>query len=394
MKFFKIIVFVSLFCMTSIRTEAQEKKITLEGVIQDNTEMTIPYVAVSIPSKNIGTTSSEEGRFYLMLQESNLQDVLEISSMGFKTFTIKVEDYLHQEDKTIVLEDDVNELETVVIKSMKEYIPEVLKKVKETFLNDTHQLNLVYRRSDVQQGVSKFFIEHHMSMIVKGPRSSIRSMEVNEARKSADYRISKRKQWNHAAVYMMDLNPMKDHYTPMKKMKWNKIGASTYDGEDVVILEGTKENVDGVDGTVTTTIYVGYDTNNVYRIESSVGECVYQYAKNADGKMYLSYHKREYTGHEKISKLHQQGLGLKSPQISVSYRHEVFVLSIITDKKKFTAKGYEEWDKDMVDIKLPYNPTFWDNLSLPPDTDFYKKIKTELESNFGVPLETQYKYSN
>ena len=394
MHFFTKLFLVTLLIVTSSNIKAQQKGIVIEGVLKDNYEMTIPYVAVAIPKMNIGTTSTEEGTFYLLLQDRNLQDTLVVSSMGFKTYRIKIEDYLHQKDKTIVLEDDVNELETVVIKSMKEYVPELLKVLKETFLSDTHQLNLVYRRSDVQQGVSKFFVEHHMSMIMKGPRSNIKSFEVNQVRKSADYRISKRKQWNHAAVYMMDLNPMKDHYTPMKKMKWNKIGTSTYDGEDVVILEGTKENVDGLDGTVTTTIYVGYDTNNVYRIESSVGKCVYQYAKNADGKMYLSYHKREYQGHEKISKLHQEGLGLKTPQISTSYKHEAFVLSVITDKKKFTAKGYEEWDKDMADIKLPYNPTFWDNLSLPPETAFYKKIKEELESNCGVPLETQFKYSN
>jgi hypothetical protein len=48
----------------------------------------------------------------------------------------------------------------------------------------------------------------------------------------------------------------------------------------------------------------------------------------------------------------------------------------------------------MADVNLPYNPTFWGNLSLPPDTAFYKKIKAELESNFGVPLETQFKYAN
>ena len=61
---------------------------------------------------------------------------------------------------------------------------------------------------------------------------------------------------------------------------------------------------------------------------------------------------------------------------------------------------YDEWtienkyDKDMAEINLPYNPVFWKNLSLPPDTAFYKKIKAELESNFGVPLETQFKVVN
>ena len=43
---------------------------------------------------------------------------------------------------------------------------------------------------------------------------------------------------------------------------------------------------------------------------------------------------------------------------------------------------------------FPYNEEFWKNLSLPPETAFYKKIKAELESNYGVPLETQFKFVN
>ncbi len=70
------------------------------------------------------------------------------------------------------------------------------------------------------------------------------------------------------------------------------------------------------------------------------------------------------------------------------------MLGIKTDKKQFTAKSYEEHDMDMGEIKLPYNPVFWKNLSLPPDSAFYKKIKSELESNYDVPLETQFKASN
>jgi len=192
---------------------------------------------------------------------------------------------------------------------------------------------------------------------------------------------------------MMDLHPLKDPYTPIKKMDWKKIGDTSYDGEDVLILEGTKDNTEKA-GKVTTVVYLGFDTYNIYKVESSAGRCVYQYVKNSDGKLYLSYHKREYNGQEKISKLHQNALGLKTPHVRTAYRHEAIVLGIKTDKKQFTAESYEEHDKEMGTIKLPYNPVFWNNLSLPPDTAFYKKIKAELESNYGVPLETQFKAVN
>lgn len=394
MLLFKKITLLVVIFISTINIHAQQNKIEIEGVLQDANEMTIPYAAISIPTKSIGTTSTEEGQFYLSLKQNNLQDTLVISSMGFKSYKLKIEDYIKQKNNKIVLEEDITALATVQIMDAKEFIVNALKQAKSTFVSDSHQLDLVYRRTDVEQNVSKFFVEHYMSIVYKGPKSYITKMQVNQPRKSADYRIVKKPQWNHAAVYMMDLNPLKDYYTPLNKMDWKKIGDTTYDGEDVLIFEGKKENVDEVGKIITTVLYIGFDTNNIYKVESSVGKCVYQYVKNSEGKLYLSYHKREYTGQNKISPLEQKLLKLKSPYISHAYRHEAIVLGVTTDKKKFTAKGYEEFDKDLSEIELPYNPEFWSNFSLPPDTNFYKKIKRELESNYGVPLETQFKYVN
>ena len=393
MLLFKKIPLLVIIFIATINIQAQSK-IEIEGVLFDASGMTIPYAAVSITTKNIGTTSTEEGEFYLSLKQSNLQDYLVISSMGFKTYKIKVEDYIKQKNKKIILEDAVTALETVQIMHTKEFISNALKQAKNTFVSDSHQLNLIYRRTNVEEDVSKFFVEHYMSMVYKGPKSYLTRMQVNQARKSADYRIVKNPQWNHAAVYMIDLNPLKDYYTPLKKMDWKKIGDTTYDGEDVIIFEGTEENVDKVGKIMTTVLYIGYETNNIYKVESSVGKCVYQYVKNSEGKLYLSYHKREYGGQNKISTFDQKLLKLKSPHVKHAYRHEAIVIGVITDKKKFTAKGYEEFDKDISKIELPYNPEFWSNLSLPPDSEFYKKIKRELESNYGVPLETQFKFVN
>jgi len=106
--------------------------------------------------------------------------------MGYKTYKIKVEDYINQKIKTIVLEDDVTELEAVDIKNAEEYIREAIKQSKNTFETDTHQLDLLYRRTCVEQNVSKFFVEHFMSLVYRGPKSDVSRMEVNQARRSAD----------------------------------------------------------------------------------------------------------------------------------------------------------------------------------------------------------------
>ena len=44
--------------------------------------------------------------------------------------------------------------------------------------------------------------------------------------------------------------------------------------------------------------------------------------------------------------------------------------------------------------KIPYDQDFWRNVSIPPETKFYKKNIGELESLYDVPIKTQFEYSN
>ena len=77
---------------------AQNSKIALEGLITDNTELSIPYAAITIKNKNAGTSSTEEGTFYLTVSTANLADTLVVSSIGFKTFKIKIQDFIDQQN--------------------------------------------------------------------------------------------------------------------------------------------------------------------------------------------------------------------------------------------------------------------------------------------------------
>jgi hypothetical protein len=44
--------------------------------------------------------------------------------------------------------------------------------------------------------------------------------------------------------------------------------------------------------------------------------------------------------------------------------------------------------------KIPYDENFWNSVSLPPETKFYLKNIKELEGLYGVPIQTQFLYSN
>ena len=63
------------------------------------------------------------------------------------------------------------------------------------------------------------------------------------------------------------------------------------------------------------------------------------------------------------------------------------------DKKRFDNSGITG-ERDMTLFKIPYDLNFWKNISLPPETKFYKENISELESLYGVPIETQFEYSN
>ena len=54
----------------------------------------------------------------------------------------------------------------------------------------------------------------------------------------------------------------------------------------------------------------------------------------------------------------------------------------------------ESLQQDMTLYKIPYDENFWNSVSLPPETKFYKKNIGELESLYSVPISTQFKYSN
>ena len=59
----------------------------------------MPYVAVGIVKKWIGTASTEDGEFSFLVSKNEMQDSLSISSLGFDPYKIIVADYLKKQRK-------------------------------------------------------------------------------------------------------------------------------------------------------------------------------------------------------------------------------------------------------------------------------------------------------
>lgn len=385
-KFFFILTSLIVTCFFGY---SQQANITVEGLIIDDTKITIPYAAIVLQKKAKGTSSTEDGEFILMVSENDLTDTLVVNSLGFKPFKIMVKDYLNKQEKIINLKESTISLAEVKIVKPEYYVINALKNLKRTTVSDQHQLTLLYRRASSEEGKARFFIEQYMKILDRGPSVTRMSrIEILESRKSADYRFFKKKEFRHSVIPMTIRNPVR-HPISIKNTKWKKIGDSSYENEDVVIIEAKPK------GQATFKLYIGVDTFSIYKVENYANNSLYIYKKNKDGKLYLSYHSRQWTSDETIDESLQKRLRKDSNKISATYKHEVFILDIETNKKKAKVRhNFEAETNDMALLEIPYHEEFWNSFNLPPETKYFKKIKEELESNFGVPLQTQFQYSN
>lgn len=373
------------------------QNLTIDGIVQDEASYPVPYANISFTTKYKGTMTNEDGAFLLEILKTEVNDSIEISCMGYEPTKIKIADYLNQSEKIIRLKESIVELDEIKILSPVEYVKNAIKNLKNTTASKQHQLTMLYRRASSEEGKARFFVEHYMKVLDRGPSATeIDAIEVLEARKSADYRFFKKKEFRHSVVPMTIRNPIRQ-YLPMKKITWKKVGDTSYDTEDVVVIEGRPPK--GAHKFMANgqpfKIYIGVDTYSIYRIENKANNSLYVYKKNKEGKLYLGYHSRQWTSQEKISTDLQRRLGKAKSEIQATYKHEVFILDIESNKKKMRVRHQEEARKtDMAELKIPYNASFWQGFVAPPDTKYFKGIKAELESNFGVPLETQFLYAN
>ena len=387
------ILITSLFLSNILYTQ----NIIVEGSVVDEFDYEVPFAAVGILKKNIGTTSTMEGSFSFLVTVNELEDELEISSIGFETLKINVREFINREDKKIILKEKLTALDEVVVKAPINYVNQAIKLLKVNTISKSHQLNILYRRWDVEENKCRFFLEHFIKAIDQGPNSNIVRASVENIRKSSDYRFVKNQSQFHPLRYTEWSNPLRKGIRT-KSYNWKKIGNSSYDGEDVLIFEG----IDKEEAKIT--LYIGYESYKIYRLEyerdPNVGRyanSMWIYKKNISGKLYLSYMTREWVGARRLPENVKRTMISSGQKVKefypVSFRHELFVTKLIEEKSKFDSFLDME-QKDMSLYRVPYNKFFWQNFSVPPETKVYKDNIKELESLYGVPIETQFLYSN
>ncbi len=392
----KLICLVVVFFQPCIITA--QNRISIEGVVYDEYDYPIPYASVGILKKNIGISSTEEGTFKFYISNNELSDVIEISSIGFEPFEITVQNFIALKDKTFILKEKITELNEVSIESPKNIVKNAFKKLKENTLSRKHKLGILYRRWSVEDKICRYFIEQYIDVLDRGPSSYIHAFDVLQSRTSSDYRFIKNEQDRHALQFMALNNPLRNGPS-IGSYNWKKIEDTFYEGEDVLVVQGTQQNGNSI------TFYIGFESSKIYKIEKNtismnVGKslnALYIYKNNNQGKLYLSYHKRQWEGAVKtpdhVKRAMRQAGKKERKYTPISYRHEIFVLDLEDGDSKIKLEN-ESLQQDMTLYKIPYDEQFWMNISLPPETKFYLKNINELEGLYDVPIETQFKFSN
>ena len=392
----KLICLVVVFFQPCIITA--QNRFSIEGVVYDEYDYPIPYASVGILKKNIGISSTEEGTFKFYISNNELSDVIEISSIGFEPLEITVQNFIGLKDKTFTLKEKITELNEVSIESPKNIVKNAFKKLKENTLSRKHKLGILYRRWSVEDKICRYFIEQYMDVLDRGPSSYIHAFDVLQSRTSSDYRFIKNEQDRHALQFMALNNPLRNGPS-IGSYNWKKVEDTFYEGEDVLVLQGTQQNGNSI------TFYIGFESSKIYKIEKNtismnVGKslnALYIYKNNNQGKLYLSYHKRQWEGAVKtpdhVKRAMRQAGKKERKYIPISYRHEIFVLDLEDGDSKIKLEN-ESLQQDMTLYKIPYDEQFWMNISLPPETKFYLKNINELEGLYDVPIETQFKFSN
>ncbi len=109
----------------------------------------VVFASVFITGTHIGTVSNSEGKFLLKIPERYKGHKVGISSMGYKTTVLAVEDLLKGKDHVIRLVPDVIPLEPVVVEHLDPYelLREYRRRIKENYGKQAAMMTAFYRES-------------------------------------------------------------------------------------------------------------------------------------------------------------------------------------------------------------------------------------------------------
>jgi hypothetical protein len=93
---------------------------TITGtVFEKNSETPVGYVNIGIVGKNIGAVSDQNGKYILQISPEYYNDTLRFSCIGYHSYSVKVSDFINQNNRNVGIETMLYELSEVVVRPKK-----------------------------------------------------------------------------------------------------------------------------------------------------------------------------------------------------------------------------------------------------------------------------------
>ena len=101
---------------------------------------------------------------------NELNDIIEISSIGYESIEITVQDFINTQDKKFTLKEKITELPMKFQLKVQEILSKnnFLKKLKDNSISEKHKLGLLYRRWSVEDNICRYFIEQYIDVFRLG----------------------------------------------------------------------------------------------------------------------------------------------------------------------------------------------------------------------------------
>ena len=95
-------------------------QVTVSGKVSEkNSNLPLEFVNIGIVGKNIGTVSDRNGNYSLQIEPKYENDTLKFSSIGYHSCSVKVSDFIKQNNSNVNLEKKIHELKEVTIRPKK-----------------------------------------------------------------------------------------------------------------------------------------------------------------------------------------------------------------------------------------------------------------------------------
>lgn len=133
------------------------KELILSGSIQDSKiKIKLPYVNIGVLNKEIGTVSDREGSFDFRLTESNVNDTIRISMIGYKPKILTVDNLLNKKGNIAInLEEEISELNEVVVTARKWKKKTLGNKTKSTFIGHLFYYEQLGKEMGIRMNVGR-----------------------------------------------------------------------------------------------------------------------------------------------------------------------------------------------------------------------------------------------